>query len=240
MPSWDLKPSAQLDESIAWFKKRLAISSKELEALKVNARRTGFWMAKVHTAKRAKNIQNSLEIALANGMPFDTWRRNNKSILRGITKAHLATTFQNWTQTSYNAARVSYLSNPQVVKRRPYWVFDATLDSVTTPVCRAYNGTVLPAMHPWFAAHTPPLHHNCRSSIRGLTFAQASKIGIRKNAPAARMTKSKAEGSIYDPGMRVSKADGFGNQASEPWSPSTKDLPKGFKLPKRPSEMVIK
>lgn len=232
--SWTLSPSADLDEAITFFRKRLAISSKQFEAMAESANKTGFWMARVATAQRARRIQDSLEIAFANGMDFDTWRRTNRGILQRIPKAHLETTFRNWTQTSMNQARVNYLSNPQVKKRRPFWVFDAVIDAVTTPVCMAYNGTVLPAGHKWFKAHTPPLHHNCRSSIRGLTKYQAEQIGVRKRAPANRLTKAKAEAAGLKPG-KVKPASGFGKVTIKPWAPTTRDLPTGFKAPKRPT-----
>lgn len=233
MSSWNLSPSAELDEALTWFRKRLAIPSAELATMQENARRTSFWMAKVRSAQRAKKIQDSLQDALAHGMDFKTWRKHNRNKLIGISNAHLQTTFRNWTQTAYNASRVQFLSNPQVVKRRPYWMFDAVRDGRTTPICVASDRTVLPAKHPWFLRHTPPLHHNCRSSIRGLTEYQAKKIGIRQRGPTV-LTKAKAQETGLKPG-RVAPASGFGGHVSEgEWEPTTKDLPKGFKKPKRP------
>lgn len=203
--------------------------------MRENARRQAFWMADVATKQRAAKIQKSLQDALAHGMDFDTWKKNNKNILKRIPKAHLETTFRNWTQTAYNSARVDYLSNPQVIKRRPYWVFDAVLDGKTTPVCTAYDGTVLPAKHPWFLSHTPPLHHNCRSSIRGLTKNQAEKIGIRKKAPTSKLTKKqvKKTDSDLDP-QSVSPQPGFGVATVRPWQPTTRDFPAGIKPKPRP------
>ena len=220
MATWNLSPTEELDASITWFKKRTPVGGAQMDAIADNARRQSFWMARVQTAQRARRIQQSLESAMAHGMDFNTWKRTNASKLRGIPRAHLETTFRNWTQTSYNQSRVDYLSHPAVMKRRPYWVFDAVIDGATTRVCTAYNGTVLPAGHPWWATHTPPLHHNCRSSIRGLTEKQAEKIGIRQRAPAPKLTKSKAEDSPEDlkPGP-VKVAPGFGNYASEQWDP---------------------
>lgn len=234
MPSsWTLSPEAELDEAISWFKKRTALPRGKLEGMQDNARRQGFWMARVQTAKRAQGIQNSLQDALAHGMDFDTWKKTNKGRLRGIPDAHLRTTFRNWTQSSLNAARVDYLSHPAVVKRRPYWVFDAVMDGATTPVCVAYNGTVLRAMHPWFYSHTPPLHHNCRSNIRGLTAHQARQLGIRQRAPAATLHKKKAEENDMTPGT-VSKGEGFGTHIRTQWEPTSKGVPKGLRPKPRP------
>ena len=239
MPSWTLSPAAELDEAITWFRRRSPISNEAFDAIRMNSRRQAFWMASVQRASRAKRIQDSLQDAMAHGMTVDTWRKNNRGILRGIPRSHLETTFINWTQTAYNAARVDYLSHPDVVKRRPYWVFDAVIDIVTTAVCRAFNGVVLVARHPWFKSHTPPLHHRCRSSIRGLTAHQASKLGIRQRAPASRLTKGAAEGTDLKPGP-VTVAPGFGVHLLTPWQPSTKDFPKGLRPAKRPKTITGK
>lgn len=217
--SWTLSPSAELDEAITWFRRRMPMGAIEQAALADNARRTAFWMSAIATKQRAARVQRSLEIAFANGMDFETWKRTAKANLRRIPEGHLQTTFRNWNTSTLNAARVNYLSNPQVMKRRPYWVFDATLDPVTTAVCSACDGTVLPAGHKWFYSHTPPLHHNCRSVIRGVTLTEAQKIGIRKRAPRASATRP---------------AVGFGKQVLEPWQPTTKDFPDGFRVDPRP------
>lgn len=218
--SWDLSTGAQLDEAITWFRRRLPMSAGELDRVKLSARRQGFWMADVATKGRAARIQKSLQDALAHGMTFETWKKTNKNLLARIPRAHLQTTFRNWANSTHNAAKVNYLLNPQVARRRPYWKFEATLDSATTQVCQACHGTVLPSGHKWFLSHTPPLHHNCRSTIIGLTKRAAIKDGIRKRAPSSKKTAPE---------------EGFGKHVVEPWEPTTKDYPAGYKPGPRPS-----
>lgn len=220
--SWTLSPTAELDEAIAWMKRRVPVSPSELEKVKLAARRTGFWMADVATKARAGRIQKSLEDAMAHGMTFETWKRNNKNLLARLPRGVLQTTYRNWIQTSHNAAKVNYLSNPQVKKRRPYWKFEAILDGNTTQVCQACDGTVLESGHDWFLTHTPPLHHNCRSTIIGLTKTKGEAVA-RKRAPGS---------------ARTAPDDGFGAQVKEPWEPSTKGVPDGFKPSPRPSSKL--
>lgn len=45
------------------------------------------------------------------------------------------------------------------------FTFEAQVDSRTSEVCRACDGTTLPGSHPWWMTHLPPLHPNCRSRI---------------------------------------------------------------------------
>ena len=241
--SWDLSPDAELDEALKWFRRRVPIGSTDFDALQENARRQAFWMAKVATAQRAKRIQDSLAEALKQGQSFAVWKKANRGILQRVPKAHLETAFRSWAQTAYNQARIGYMSQPAVIKRRPHWIFDAVIDGRTTPVCTAYNGTVLPAGHPWWATHTPPLHHNCRSTIRALTRRQADKLGIRKRAPADKLTKKAiAEAGAEDvlKPQKVAPGKGFGAPVIEPWQPKAKSVPRGLRrIIKRPELLKV-
>jgi SPP1 gp7 family putative phage head morphogenesis protein len=69
-------------------------------------------------------------------------------------------------QTVYGAGRRGALGEPAALRRRHLWTFDAVLDERTSELCRSLHGTTLPASDPWWNAHTPPLHPNCRSGIR--------------------------------------------------------------------------
>lgn len=54
-------------------------------------------------------------------------------------------------------------------------MFDAIMDSRTTSECAALHSTVLPATDKWWDGRIPPLHFNCRSSIRSLDEEQAKE-----------------------------------------------------------------
>ena len=66
---------------------------------------------------------------------------------------------------------------------RPYYMYDALLDSRTSDVCNELNGTVLPIEDPFWSSHLPPVHHRCRSSLRNLTEKQAKRRGISEARP---------------------------------------------------------
>ena len=58
-------------------------------------------------------------------------------------------------------------------------------DEVTSSTCGYFitHPVVLPAGHSWWSKNAPMRHHRCRSTLRGLTAAEARKIGISKTAP---------------------------------------------------------
>lgn len=79
--------------------------------------------------------------------------------------------------------RMTVTLRPESVKARPYWLFSAILDALTSDTCETCDHVVLPVRHPWWAKHIPPLHLHCRSDIVALTAAQALRIGVTKTPP---------------------------------------------------------
>jgi hypothetical protein len=66
-----------------------------------------------------------------------------------------------------------------------YLMFVAILDSSTTELCSALGepSVVLPASHPFWSSHSPPMHANCRSYLVGLTPEEAEEAGITDSPP---------------------------------------------------------
>src|SRR5690606_11875891 len=97
----------------------------------------------------------------------------------------VARIFRTNIQKSYNHGRWQQLEEPELKRLRPYRLFDAIGDSRTTPICRECDGTLLPADHPFWDSHCPPLHHQCRSTVRSLRASAARRKGITTDPPRA-------------------------------------------------------
>lgn len=102
---------------------------------------------------------------------------------KGATR--LETIFRTNVQSAYGAGRYAQLTDPDVLRTRPYWLYDAVLDSRTSSLCRGLNGTIRPADDPFWDTHVPPLHFSCRSGLRSLTRQQAEARGVTETPPTA-------------------------------------------------------
>jgi len=89
----------------------------------------------------------------------------------------METIFRTNIQSAYAAGRLQAQTNPDVLAARPFWMYDALIDSRTSTVCRNLNGAIRPADDSWWATRYPPNHFNCRASVRSLTAAQAAARG---------------------------------------------------------------
>jgi SPP1 gp7 family putative phage head morphogenesis protein len=128
----------------------------------------------------------------------------------GEEPGRLENIFRTNVMGAYNAGRYEAATAPAVLAERPYWRMDGIGDDRQTEICQACDGVVLPADHPWWQTHYPPLHFQCRDHVTTLTEEQARDAGITSSPPA------------------VQPEPGFGAAPSgegSDWEPDTSDLP---------------
>jgi SPP1 gp7 family putative phage head morphogenesis protein len=174
----------RFDEAIEWFEKRLPVTRAQLAKLSKAARNRAWWISGVAQLDVVDQVQRSILKAIETGIPFEEWQGKIEAALTKAwgmkDSARVETIFRNATQHAYNAGRIKQLKEPSIAKTRPYWEFDAIDDQRLSPICRAANGTILPADDPWWKTHTPLLHHRCRSRIRALRTEQALRKGVTR------------------------------------------------------------
>jgi SPP1 gp7 family putative phage head morphogenesis protein len=176
----------EFDEAVDWFRARVPVTDEEYEALTTEQRSLAFHLASVNELAVVRTVFNEIEAAIRAGTPLEEFK---KSVREKVTDAHardgyyLETVFRNATQDAYNAGRWTQLTDPDVTVSRPYWMFDAVLDSRTTPICNALDATIKGHDDPFWLTHYPPLHHRCRSSIRSLRPSEARKRGLTVGDP---------------------------------------------------------
>lgn len=174
------KPSVTyFDEAVEFYARELKLNDKQLAAIIRRTTKRAVKAARLHQLRAADAVLKGIERAVRDGQTLADVRAGlAASVQRHVEGQPLELLFRNNIQASYSAGRVRQFSMRDTLAVRPYWMFDAIMDSRTSDICTACNGTVLPADAAWWKSHTPPLHHKCRSTIRALTVAQAEKRGI--------------------------------------------------------------
>ena len=172
------------DPAVAWFQKRLGMTRAQVNRLTLDARRKVFFVTGLSDLELIKSVQDSLARSIENGSTFEEWKKEvkEKKLFQGpeFTHRRLETIFRTNMQNAFATGRYMEMTAPAVLKRRPYWRFSAVRDGRTTKVCAAAHGTILPANHPWWKTHIPPLHFNCRSTFVPMTEKDAKAAGITK------------------------------------------------------------
>ena len=99
--------------------------------------------------------------------------------LAPASKPRVDLIFRTNIQTAYNVGHYEQMTDPGVMKLRPFWQYDAVNDTHTRPSHLAMDGKVFPADHPVWNTWFPPNGFRCRCTVRTLSKRQveAREIG---------------------------------------------------------------
>jgi len=143
---------------------------------RVEAVRKQAWtMSKLSDLEHIGRIKDSLEKAIAEGMSFDNWRKENLADLQGLPKSYQETVFRTTVLSSYNAGRWAHFRDH--AERRPILRYTAINDSRTRPAHRALHGLMMPVDDPRWQTLAAPNGFNCRCTLMSLSERQAKGLG---------------------------------------------------------------
>ena len=206
--AWNVSPDPLRPEAaISWFARRLALSDADLKAIREEARRRAFWVSGLAALDMVQEVYEAVARALDEGLPFAEFQRAISERVKAAwgegARHRLATVFRTNLQMAYGAGR--WKQAQATVHLRPYWGLQVVLDGRTSHVCRPLAGLVLPADHPFWATHIPPLHHGCRTALVTYTREEGERLAWQ-NPP------------------EHAPQEGFGRAPSESeWSPNPRD-----------------
>ena len=139
------------------------------------ARKQAWTMSKLSDLEHIGRIKASLEKAIAEGMSFDNWRKENLADLQGLPKSYQETVFRTTVLSSYNAGRWAHFRDH--AERRPILRYTAINDSRTRPAHRALHGLMMPVDDPRWQTLAAPNGFNCRCTLMSLSERQAKGMG---------------------------------------------------------------
>ncbi len=164
------------------------------EAIAAGASAEAFWVSDITSLSVVSDVYESINVAVATGASFETWRAEVIDALRENYPADMSEAavdrrvelvFRNNVQRAYSAGRYQQAQEPAVLAARPYFMYDAILDDRTTDLCRGLNGTIRRQDDPFWNTHVPPLHHACRAGLRTLSQRQVEARGGETLTPHA-------------------------------------------------------
>lgn len=208
------------EEQLAFFnQKGFAFSPDSWRDLWEAAHSRAFTVAGVTEMDVLADIREALEKAMADGIPFQTFRENLAETLeaRGwlaptgerakvimpdgmvrkrLTGWRLRTIFETNTSTSYSVGRYKQLQ--EVKDLRPYWVYMTDEGPNVRDTHAAHHGEVRHADHPFWNAWYPPNGFNCHCYVRSLSARQMNSQGLKETVRGTDTIPD--EGFAYNPG----------------------------------------
>jgi len=177
------------EEAEKLFLMRVPMTKEEWEELEAKLRFRAFTVARLTELDAINAIREKLIKVLQEGKTLrQFWEEGGKDELLKRAGFHRSnpwyweTVFRTNIQTAYNAGRAY-----QFRKVKPaYLEFVGITDARQTRICRARSGVIRPADDPWWSSNWPPLHFNCRSTVRAIHKEEFETLGlsVTRNLPS--------------------------------------------------------
>jgi SPP1 gp7 family putative phage head morphogenesis protein len=159
--------------------------------------RVAFTVAKMMDTDLLKDVYDSLDEAIAQGVPFRQWADEMIPLLRtrgwytdGMESAtgrpyRVETIFRTNLQSAYAQGQWDLIEAQAA--EAPFLLYDAVDDFRTRPEHAAWDGTVLPVTSTWWRTHTPPCGYNCRCGVVQLDRDDVEALGLEVKARSPRV-----------------------------------------------------
>lgn len=185
LPRAPVSPS-DATEAARILRAKSPCTPEDFRRLDAEAKKRAVTVTDETSVEAIRSMRDALAKAKADGIPYREFVKTVGPTLGaqwGIDSPQLKTIFVNNIQQAANQAIVARLNRQR--GQYPYWTLDVVEDEVTSSWCSYFttHPVVLPAGHAWFAKNAPMRHHRCRTMLRGLTRAEAQKMGITKTPP---------------------------------------------------------
>lgn len=214
------------EEAVEYFRRRIPVTAKVFYSIAYDYRVLAFTVSGYSKLQILRRFYEELLAALEQGNTLAEFRANMNSFLEregyeGVTPYQAENIFRTNIQTAYNVGHYKQMTDPEVMKLRPYWQYDAVNDSRTRPSHLAMDGRVFPADSPVWDTWFPPNGFKCRCTVRSLSRRQVERLGLRveTRAPASSMLRDGRFVNIMPDPQFAS------NPAKTPWRPDLKGYP---------------
>lgn len=213
-------------QAIEFFRDKVVLSPQEFSQLYAEARTRAFTVAGIAKLDVLHDIHEELTKAIEDGLTQERWRQSVNKMLerrgwRGLTPYRADNIFRTNIQTAYQVGRYQQMTDPDVVARRPYWMYDAVNDSRTRPTHLAMDGQVYPADHPFWDVWYPPNGYRCRCGVIALSEAEVRARGLEVQTEVPDMVEPPGQPArllLPDPGFAH-------NPAKAEWEPDLNKYP---------------
>lgn len=191
--SWNMPP----EQALQYFRGKGMRTSFNWWEVAGEEHARAFTVAKLTQTDLLATVRESLDQALAEGIPFKAWADRLIPTLQergwwgretvdapggGTTTVQLGsvprlqTIYRSNMQAAYAAGQWDDIA--EQADLAPYLMYDAVDDARTRPEHAAWDGVVLPVSDAWWRTHYPPNGWNCRCSVIQLSADDLVDMGL--------------------------------------------------------------
>jgi len=176
--------SLPFEEAISFFRQKLNIKSDAWAAIYAEEHDHAFTVAGVMRDDMLEDFRTAIDQAIAEGTTYQAFLADFDTIVakygwsyNGSRGWRSRTIYDTNIRTSYQAGRYSQMTDPDVLKYRPNWMYQHGDSIHPRPMHLGWNGTVLPADDPWWEAHYTPNGWGCKCRVVALSNRDMTRLG---------------------------------------------------------------
>lgn len=181
-------------EQVAFFQSKLGnlVPTTGWRDMQREQHDRGFMVAGATKAQLLADLASAVDEAIAQGTGIEAFRQQFDAAVdkagwayQGARNWRTRVIYQTNLATSYAAGRYKQLSDPELLRLKPYWMYRHS-DSVLTPrpLHVSWDGLALRADDPWWSAHYPPNDWGCACYVVAVSARDVSRVGGRIAARA--------------------------------------------------------
>ena len=192
------------EEQMAFFRQKgYALSPNTWREVWQQAHTRAFTVARVTKMDVLADIRGAVDRAMEEGATLREFKKGIKGILerkgwlapkgekaqvklpdgtvrKRLTGWRLDTIYRANLGTSYQVGRYKQMTDPDVLKARPFWQYMTAGDSAVRDDHDAQNGKVYSAEHPFWDTWYPPNGFRCRCYVKTLSERQMESRGLKE------------------------------------------------------------
>lgn len=172
-------------QAIEAFDSLTTMTPSDYAALEEEAKARAFTISRVSKLDIINDIYQEMQKAIEEGTPIREFQKNTDEIYRkkgwqdteSRSPYRIRNIYRTNIQKVFNAGRYKQQIDPEVVKNRPYWQYDAVNDSNTRPNHLAMDGIIKRYDDPFWDTYYPPNGYQCRCNVRSRSARDLNRMG---------------------------------------------------------------
>jgi len=160
------------DEAIEFFKQKVNLPTRTWKDLWQGQHTRAFVSAGAMKDELLTELHTAVDKAISQGTTLGEFRKDFDNIVtrhgwqyKGGKGWRSAVIFNTNLSTAYSAGHYAQMTDPDVLKARPYWRYVASTSRNRRPEHMQWYNMVLSADDPWWKTHYPPNGWGCKCGV---------------------------------------------------------------------------
>lgn len=195
-------------EAIAFFRQKVPLPTRRWDDITGAAHDRAFVIAGATRTALLEDFYTALMRHIDGGASLGAFQRSFDGIVakhgwdyRGGRNWRSQLIFETNVRTAWSAGRVAQASDPNVLKRLPYWQYRHSGAEHYRPQHKSWDKMILPATSPFWKTNTPPNGFGCKCTFFPISERQLRAMGkFRADKEPANAAAGVDKGWDYQPG----------------------------------------